>query len=860
MAIELNKNYSHFEVEENKSNYWEKKKYHKADVNNKLNKKTFSMIVPPPNVTGILHIGHAKNTVEMDVVARYKRLQGYDVLFLPATDHAGIATQARVEQALKQEGISRYDLGREKFLERTFQWKDEYAGYFHKQWSVLGISMDYSLERFTLDKGMCEAVNKVFKTLYDQKLIYQGERIINWDPQLKTALSNIEVEYKEVDGHFYFFKYRSVKDPSFYLEIATTRPETMFGDTALVCNPSDERYTKYKGELFINPSNGEAIPLITDYYVEKEFGTGVMKCTPAHDPNDFNIGKRHNLEMPIVMNLDGTMNDKCPKEYVGLDRFEARKLLVENLKKSDDLIKIEDIKHSVGHSERSNVIVEPMLSKQWYVKMKPLVEDVLKFQKGKDKTKFLPTRFEKIFKQWLNKTEDWCISRQLWWGHRIPVYYDKETGEAICSIKTPDLDKYYQDEDVLDTWFSSALAPFAFLGWPQKKKLLDRYYPLDCMITAYDILFFWVARMSVDGVHFTKQMPFKKVVLHGLIRDSQGRKMSKSLNNGIDPFDVIKEYGADSLRYSLTTNGTPGLDLPFGNHLLEKSHVYLNKIWNAARFVLSSIPKDFKVRKLKTNDLIFVDHYLYFNLNKTIKELKNNMDKYELGQASQKLYNFVYDIFCSNYIELVKNSLREDGTRKEVVLNILIDVLKDILIMLFPYCPFICEDIYLKLPNHKNSIYEEKYPKKRPFAKQLFESLGSNLVSLIKFIRNYKMEHNLAIDERVNLDLHLSPEQIHQIEIIKPLLRKLIFANEINVVNTADGDYLNFGPISCKIHADADKLKEIIEKRRVFLLKEIERCEKMLGNPNFIAKAKQEKIAEEKDKLAKFQEEIKKYL
>ena len=543
---ELEKYYDPQQVEKGKDKFWYEHGYYSCDVNSK--KKPFSVTLPPPNVTGILHIGHAKNTATTDMICRYKRLQGFDVLFAPGTDHAGIATQAKVEANLKKEGINKYDLGREKFLEKVWEWKEKSANYIHEQWGKLGLSLDYSRERFTLDEKTTEAVNHTFKTLYDQGLIYQKEKIINWDTSLMTALSNIEVIHEDIPGKFYYFKYRFATHPEDYLEVATTRPETMFGDTAVCFNPHDERYNKYEGEMVLNPANGEPLPLIGDRYVDKDFGTGVMKCTPAHDPNDFEVGKRHNLAVIKCMNLDGTMNEKAGI-YQGQDRFVCRDNLVKKIEEQGDLIKIDEIIHSVGHSERSHTIVEPTLSKQWFVKMKPLAEDVIEKMKGKDKIQFFPRRFEKIFDRWLKTTEDWCISRQLWWGHRIPVYTNKETGEKICSETALDPKLYDQDPDVLDTWFSSALSPFALQNWPDvDDPYYKRYYPNDLLVTAYDIIFFWVARMAFQGVHLTGKLPFKNVFIHGLVRDEQGRKMSKSLGNVVYMKDFLEKYNPDIFR------------------------------------------------------------------------------------------------------------------------------------------------------------------------------------------------------------------------------------------------------------------------------------------------------------------------
>lgn len=856
----MDKNYDAKKVELGKEDFWDQNHYHEANKPENKHKKPFSMIVPPPNVTGILHIGHALNTVTLDVVARYKRLRGYDVLFLPAMDHAGIATQAVVEKKLRAEGIDKYQIGREKFLEYSWQWKEKYGEYIHKQWKALGIGMDFTKERFTLDEKANYAVNKVFKTLYDQGLIYQGERIINWDPELNTALSNIEIEHKEVPGKFYYFKYRFANNPEKFLEVATTRPETMFGDTAVVFNPKDERYKGLEGEYVINPANGEKLPLIGDIYVDISFGTGVMKCTPAHDPNDFEIAKRHNLAMPKIMNLDGTMNENCPKEYQNLDRYAAREKVVEKIKNDGNLIKIEDIVHQVGHSERSHVVVEPMLSKQWFIKMKPLVEDVLSFQKSKDRTHFLPSRFTKIFERWLKDADDWCISRQLWWGHRIPVYTNKETGEVVCSETPLDSNLYKRDEDVLDTWFSSALAPFAFLGWPESTDLLERFYPLDVMITAYDIIFFWVARMSIQGVHFTDKMPFKTVFIHGLVRDTNGKKMSKSSGNGIDPFEVIDKYGCDSLRYSIVTGGTPGLDISYSTANIEFAKAYLNKVWNASRFLLTSIPDNYKFKKLSSKDFTVLEHYLFNNFNETIKKVKKNMDNYELGLASQTLYAFVYDVFCSNYVEMVKHDLKNGSDkRKDVIYSTLVRVIKDILVMLFPFAPFISEEIYSYIPNHLNSIYEEKYPTILRNVDKNKAQIGTLIVEMVKFVRNFKMENKLGISSPVDIDLSLTAENEELFDFIAEILKNLVFAKEVRKVSADTEGLRKFASIGLKVNVDKSMENDAIEKRIAYLNDEIAFLDKMLNNPNFVSRAKKEVVDQKVARRAELVKELESY-
>ena len=857
---EMQKAYDHTLVEDGKEKFWEDNGYFEAMRKENLDKKPFSMIVPPPNVTGILHIGHATNTTILDIIARYKKLSGYDVLFLADMDHAGIATQAKVEAKLREEGKDKYQLGREGFLKEAWKWKEEHGDYISKQWRALGLSMDYSKERFTLDDGMCDAVNKVFKTLYDEGLIYRGERIINWDPVLKTALSDIEVSYSQDNGHFYYFKYW-LEDHSRYLEVATTRPETMFGDQAVCFNPDDERYNNLEGKKVINPANGELLPLIGDRYVDIEFVTGVMKCTPAHDPNDFQIAKRHNLAFVKTMNEDATMNENCPKEYVGLDRYECRKKLVKQIEEQGDLMKIEGIVHNVGHSERSKAVVEPMLSKQWFVSMKPLSEAVMKIQKSDKKTDFFPSRFSEIFYSWLANTDDWCISRQLWWGHRIPVYTNKKTGEVVCSVEKLPEEEYTQDSDVLDTWFSSALAPFAFLGWPNEDDpLYKRYYPLDVMVTAYDIIFFWVERMAFEGVHFTGKMPFKKVYIHGLVRDSQGRKMSKSLGNGIDPFDVIKKYGTDSLRFALATGGTPGLDINFSFNKVENAHNFLNKIWNASRYILSMLPEDFIPEELKKEVLSYLDAWILKECDNLLDAVRTNMDKYELGQAADYLYSFVYDEFCSEYLEYTKVALQvEDEKVKKVTLQVLYSILKKILVVLFPFAPFISEEIYSYLPKHKNSVYEEEYPLDYGFEYDEKDiDVALSLRRAIKEIRNHKSQLSLAPNAPIEL-VFFGEKKAYDMAF--PYLKRFSFASSITLSDVKRDDYIYFPSFALALIDKEDSdTSERINKRIEFLKNEIARSEKMLSNQNFISKAKPEKVAAEKEKYQKYLDELNNYL
>lgn len=849
----LKTHYDHNEVEQGKYQTWKDKGYFLAGDETKTK---FSMVIPPPNVTGMLHLGHAWNTTVQDIIARYKRAKGYDVLWLPGMDHAGIATQAKVEARLREQGISRYDLGREKFLEKAWEWKKEYAETIHSQWAVMGLSLDYSRERFTLDDGLNKAVRHVFVTLYNKGLIYRGERIINWDPVFKTALSNIEVVHQDDKGKFYYFNYPLV-DGSKNLLIATTRPETMFGDVCLVVNPKDERYLDIIGKEVINPANGEKIPVIADEYVDLNFGTGVMKCTPAHDPNDFLIGERHHLAHPIIMNDDATMNGNCPAEYIGLDRYVCREKLVEKLKQDGYLVKIEDIVHQVGHSERSHAVVEPMLKKQWFVKMGPLAKRALENQNTDDKVEFIPERFNKIFENWMSDCDDWCISRQLWWGHRIPAYYSKKDGSILVSEEPPaDMENYVQDEDVLDTWFSSGLWPFSTLGWPNETADLKRYYPLDIMVTAYDIIFFWVSRMIFQALEFTDKAPFKKCLIHGLIRDEQGRKMSKSLGNGIDPFDVIKKYGVDALRYFLTTSTSPGLDTRYSDEKVKSSEAYLNKIWNASRFVLSNLEGEEKLdEEIDLSKLSLIDKYILTRLEKTITNVTINMEKYDFANASTHLYNFVYDDFTSWYLELSKVTMNHE-TKK-----VLLKVLKSIILMIYPYTPFIAEEIYLNLPYHGESICLEKYPEyEEKYVFEESEKIVSSLISMIKDVRSFKVDNSLAPNSKVRL--YLNHVGNFDFQTILPYLKRFTFANEVIIHDESKKDFSSIYYIG-ELYIEEDLDKELLKKKfdeKISAIKnELLRGDKMLNNPAFIAKAPEKKINEEKAKREKYLKELAEY-
>ncbi|MDD6249910.1 MAG: valine--tRNA ligase [Bacillales bacterium] len=855
----LDKRYNPHEIEKGKYDTWKEKGYFTAGDKTK---QKFSMVIPPPNVTGKLHLGHSWNTTIQDIIARYKRAKGYDVLWLPGMDHAGIATQAKVEERLRKEGISRYDLGREKFLEKAWSWKNEYASLIHEQWKMMGVSLDYTRERFTLDEGLNKAVKKVFVSLYNKGLIYRGERIINWDPVFKTALSNIEVIHQDDPGKFYYFKYY-IEGTSRYLEVATTRPETMFGDVCVCVNPKDERYKDVVGKYVINPANGDRLPIIADRYVDMEFGTGAMKCTPAHDPNDFVIGQKHGLPHPICMNEDATMNELCGK-YQGQDRFVCRENLVNDIKEAGNLIKIEDIVHPVGHSERSHCVVEPYLSKQWFVKMDSLAQASLDLQDSEEKIEFIPERFNKIFTSWMTNPEDWCISRQLWWGHRIPAYYHKVTGEIVVSEEPPvDSENYYQDEDVLDTWFSSALWTFSTLGWPEETEDLKRYFPLDVMVTAYDIIFFWVARMIFQGLEFTGKRPFDKVLIHGLIRDAQGRKMSKSLGNGIDPIDVINKYGVDALRYFLTTSTSPGLDTRYSDEKLEASANYLNKIWNISRFILLNIEGEEKEYSIKDELLDELDLFILSRLQKTIEAVTTNMEKYDFANASTHLYNFVYDDLASSYLEFCKIKLNSTSVElKDNTKAVLLKVLKSIILMIYPYTPFIAEEIYQQLPGHKESIMLDAYPEiEQKYISPKAEEKVFDLIKMIKDIRNFKAVNELAPNQEMVLRFIPSSEEF-SLDLYAPYLAKFAFAKDIALCDNAQGNIIVYS--SCQMiiqdNIDKDELIKKLDKEIARLQNEVARGEKMLSNPGFIAKAPQEKIELEKNKLESYKKELQQYL
>ena len=844
--------YNHLKVEESVYSNWVNEGYFTAGD---MTKKPYCIVIPPPNVTGKLHLGHAWDTTLQDILCRYKRLQGYDVCWVSGMDHAGIATQAKVDARLQEQGISRYDIGREKFLEHAWAWKEEYASTIRSQWAKLGLSLDYSRERFTLDEGLSQAVRKVFVDLYNDGLIYQGERIINWDPELKTALSNIEVEHKEIDGHMFYFKYKVVETGK-ELVIATTRPETMFADQAIFVHPEDERYKDIVGMHAINPANGEALPIMADEYIDMSFGTAVMKCTPAHDPNDFALAKKYNLAMPVCMNDDGTMNEMCHK-YTGMDRFACREALVADFEAAGVVDHIEDHKHQVGHSQRSGVIAEPYLSKQWFVKMKPLADEVLKNQEIEDqKIHFVPARFEKTFTGWLENIEDWCISRQLWWGHRIPAWTNNETGELYVGMEDPkDIENWTQDEDVLDTWFSSALWPFSTLGWPENTSDLDRYFPNDVLVTGYDIIFFWVARMAFQTRYCMKNRPFKDVLIHGLVRDSLGRKMSKSLGNGIDPMDVIQEKGADALRFFLTTNSAPGMDLRYDDSKVDASWNFINKIWNAARYVEMQIGDTKPV--LNIEKASSVDKWILSRMNETINSVNSNMEKYEFGIVGNELYGFVWDDFCSWYIELSKATLySDDKDAVETTKAVLYTVMQNILKLLSPFMPFVTEEIYLSLPHDKESMNLETWPEIIAFDYTNTEKEEmATCISAIKTVREIKVNYGMKPSEDLEIGLSILVS-----DDTKAILKKMCHGIVIDSIESSDvlsrtieGAVLT---VAMDKLIDLNEEKEKLEKEILRLEKEIKRASGMLANPKFVQKAPQAKVDEEKAKLASYQEKL----
>ena len=837
----LDKKYNHSEVEKEKYDYWMKKGYFKSGD---IAKKPYCIVLPPPNVTGKLHLGHAWDVTLQDIIIRYKRMEGYDCLWLPGMDHAAIATEAKVVARLKDNGKNKYEVGREEFLEECWKWTNEHASIIREQWAKLGISLDYSKERFTLDKGLEDAVKKVFVDYYNKGLIYRGEKIINWDPVAKTALSNEEVIYKEEKGAFYHLKYK-LEDSDKFIDVATTRPETLFGDMAVAVNENDERYKDFVGKNVILPIVDRKIPVITDPHADMEKGTGAVKITPAHDPNDYEVGLRHNLTKLVIMNDDATMNENCGSDYVGLSREEARKKVIEDLENSGLLLKVEPITHEVGHSERTNAIIEPMVKKQWFVKMRGLADQVLANQKNsKTKVHFVPARYEKTMNHWMEITYDWCISRQLWWGHRIPAWYKND--EVYVGVNPPKEEGWVQDEDVLDTWFSSALWPFATLGWPEDTELLKRYYPNNCLVTGYDIIPFWVNRMTFQGEELLGQRPFEDCLIHGLIRDKQGRKFSKSLGNGIDPFDMIEKYGADSLRYYLATDVSAGTDMRFDEDKIKATWNYINKIWNASRFVLTNISD---IKEIKLDNLKPEDKWILTKFEKMLHTTKKFMDKYQFNNASSVIYDFAWTSFCDSYIEMAKYSLSDDAT-KSTLCYILTNILK----LLHPFMPYVTEEIYQMLPiKEEESIMISNYPKySKKYIFELEEAVVDDEIEFIRSFRNVKAENNITKDMKVMFDTTDDNNLIvKMLKLDENLVNEPLGIKSYNVFSKRVKATIFFE----KMETEADK---VLKETQIAALKNsIARREKLLANENYVAKAPKnivdmdrEKLKEEKEKLA----------
>jgi valyl-tRNA synthetase len=853
----LPKTYNPKTVEKRWYDYWLEKGYFAPAED--LTREPFSIVMPPPNVTGSLHLGHALDNTLQDILTRWRRMQGYSVLWLPGTDHAGIATQARVEESLAQQGISRHDLGREAFLEKVWEWKHTYGSTISNQLKMLGASCDWSRERFTMDEGCSRAVREVFVMLFEKGLIYRGDYIINWCPRCHTTISDIEVEHIESEGNLYYIKY-PLQDGEGFLTVATTRPETMLGDTGVAVNPTDERYREYIGKNLILPILGRVIPVVADDFVDQEFGTGAVKVTPAHDPNDFEMGMRHDLPSVNVINQDGTMSDEAGP-YRGLDRYECRRRIVEDLREQGYLLKVEDHSHAVGHCYRCQTVIEPMISKQWFVKMKPLAEPAIKRVLEGDIV-FVPSRFTKIYINWLENIRDWCISRQLWWGHRIPVWYC-ECGEMICSREDPEVcpscssSALTQDPDVLDTWFSSALWPFSTMGWPEDTRDLARFYPTSVLVTGRDIIFFWVARMIFAGLEFMKEVPFYDVMIHGLILDGQGRKMSKSLGNGIDPIEVIEQYGADTLRFSLITGTTPGNDVRFYMDKVENTRNFANKVWNASRFVIMNM-EDYERIKLVDSDFELADNWILHRLSVTNREVTRLLEQYELGEAARTLYDFIWDDFCDWYVELVKPRLYrpEKPRERKVAQNILVLVLKDILKMLHPFMPFITEEIFQHLPQPTASIMIEPWPDNERFYRPQAEEDMRLLIQVIRAIRNIRNEFNIPPGMKIPVQVVTADtEKAAKIMKNQDYAENMANLKEITVGGPQEkrplqalSAYLVDIEILVPVEGVIDVEKEIrrLKKELQATEQDIKRLESKLSNQGFISKAPAEVVEREK--------------
>ncbi len=861
---ELAKTYDPKGMEDRIYEKWLEKKYFHAEVDR--SKKPFTIVIPPPNVTGRLHMGHALDETLQDILIRYKRMQGYNALWVPGTDHASISTEVKVTNQLKEEGIDKKELGREGFLKRAWQWKEEYGGAIINQLKKLGSSCDWDRERFTMDEGCSEAVLEVFIRLYEKGYIYKGSRIINWCPVCKTSISDAEVEHEEQAGHFWHINY-PIKDSDRFVEIATTRPETMLGDTALAVNPDDERYQDIIGKTVILPLVGREIPVIADAYVDKEFGTGVVKITPAHDPNDFEVGRRHNLPEINILNDDATINENGGK-YAGMDRYEARKLMVEELKEQGLLVKVADHSHNVGTHDRCGTTVEPLIKQQWFVKMEELAKPAIRAVKNGELT-FVPERFDKTYLHWLENIRDWCISRQLWWGHRIPAYYCDDCGELVVAKEQPEVcpkcggKHFTQDPDTLDTWFSSALWPFSTLGWPKETEDLDYFYPTDVLVTGYDIIFFWVIRMVFSGYEQTGKSPFHHVLIHGLVRDSQGRKMSKSLGNGIDPLEIIDQYGADALRFTLVTGNAPGNDMRFYMERVEASRNFANKVWNASRFIMMNMEKAQIPETMNLEQLTSADKWILSKVNTLAKDVTANMDKFELGIAVQKLYDFIWEEFCDWYIEMVKPRLyQEEDQTKAAALWTLRTVLANALKLLHPYMPFITEEIFCNLTGEE-SIMISSWPEyKKEWVFDADELSVERIKDAVRGVRNVRSEMNVPPSRKASVFVVSEKDEVRSIfEKGRIFFATLAYAGDVTIQSDKAGisedavsalitDGAVYMPFSDLV--DMEKELERLKKEEERLTKELARVNGMLGNEKFISRAPQSKIDEEKEKLKKY--------
>ncbi|EHN16977.1 valine--tRNA ligase [Clostridium sporogenes] len=869
---EMAKTYDPKEFEERLYKNWEEKSYFTPEVDE--NKTPYTIVLPPPNITGKLHLGHALDDTLQDILMRTKRMQGFSTLWLPGQDHASIATEVKVENELLKDGIVKKEIGREAFLEKVWEWTEEYRGKIRNQVKKLGCSLDFTRERFTMDEQLDKAVKHFFVKLYNEGLIYQGNRITNWCPKCKTALSDAEIEYSEHEGHFWHVKY-PVVDSDEYLEIATTRPETMLGDTAVAVNPKDERYAHLVGKTLMLPLVNREIPIVADDYVDMEFGTGAVKITPAHDPNDYQVGKRHNLPEINVMFDDGRINYEETR-YHGMDRYEARKAIVEDLKNEGSLVKIKEHNHNVSCHDRCNTVIEPIISKQWFVKMEELAKPAIEVVKNK-KVNFVPERFDKTYFNWMENIQDWCISRQLWWGHRIPVWYCKDCGEVIVVTEEPtkcpkcNSEKLQQDNDVLDTWFSSALWPFSTLGWPDKTPDLKYFYPNNTLVTGYDIIFFWVARMVFAGLYCMDDIPFDTVLIHGIVRDSEGRKMSKSLGNGVDPIEVIEEYGADALRFTLVTGNAPGNDIRYYPERVESARNFANKIWNASRFVLMNLDKDLMDKYKDNKNYTIADKWILSRLNTVVKEVTENIEKFELGIASQKIYDFIWGEFCDWYIELVKPVLYgEDEQSKGIAFNVLHRVLETSLQLLHPIMPFITEEIYTHLYTEYESIVISKWPEYDENLKdEKSEKAMEYIIEAIKSIRNVRTEMNVPPSRKAKLMIYLTENEAEtSFKEGEVYFQKLASASEVSFLENKETSDKNVSVVTRGAEifipllelVDIEKELERLNKEKEKLEKEIDRVEKKLSNEKFVSKAPEAVVNEEREKGEKYKAMLKSVL